>query len=128
MLFNVICSPKMMQAKSITKMRLVPLNIYAVLISICLSICCHHIAYTPMTPIAPHSPKQYSIDKNSCCAANFVNSVTQAYSIFMPINAPYFAISFTATNDKSALLISSQIHSFRTNCRHSRSQLGSPHL
>ena len=102
----VICSLKNKAANSITNIKLVPLNIYAVLSSIRFKICCQQIAYAPITPIAPHKPMQYCHDKNSCCAAYFVNNVTQAYSKLMPTNAPYLVTAFKATNGISALPIS----------------------
>lgn len=54
----VIASPKSANANSMIKMRLVPLNIYAVLNSTRFKICCQHIAYAPITPIAPANPRQ----------------------------------------------------------------------
>ena len=58
MFMIVIGSPNNANANSMMKTKLVPLNIYAVLNSTRFKICCQHIAYAPITHIAPANSKQ----------------------------------------------------------------------
>ena len=93
MIFMVVmASPKSKAAISIVKISVVPLNINAVLISIRRNTCCHKIAYTPITPMAPPSHNKYRQDNHSCRDAIFVHIPTHAYSMLMPTNTP---MSFT---------------------------------
>ena len=75
---HVIDSPKSRAEKNSTKIKLVPLNIYAVESGIRLIICCHSKAYVPKTTMAPNIHTKYGHDINSCFDAILVKIAVQA--------------------------------------------------
>lgn len=78
-LFHVIGSPNNQYANSMVNIMVVPLNIYAVDSSIRRMICCHNIAYIPITPTAPANANKYLQDINTCREASLVKIPTVAY-------------------------------------------------
>lgn len=70
---HVIPSPNNSSDSKSTKIKLVPLNMYAVESGTRARICCHKKAYTPMTPIAPSIQRMYVADKKTWDAAIFMH-------------------------------------------------------
>ena len=77
-LFKVMASPNSKAENKSTKIKLVPLNIYAVESGILAMTCCQSKAYTPITPIAPAIHSRQGHDSISCREAIFVQMEVQA--------------------------------------------------
>ena len=77
-LFKVIASPNNSNENKNTKIKLVPLNMYAVESGILAMTCCHIKAYTPIIPIAPTIHNKYDHDSTSCREAILVQMEVQA--------------------------------------------------